>query len=128
MAPPRKPTRILELTGRLKHDPKRFANRQNEPRENRPIGGPPLRLNLNQQGIWREILGQLVAGVVLQSDHEAFEHLVGLVAKRRRNDLSNPELMALLRLYERFGMTPADRSRVSVRKDSDAKNRFGTLG
>lgn len=111
----RKPTQILDLTGRLAHDRKRYEDRANEPRDNAPLGDPPEWLPATEREIWEQVAAQLVAGVALASDRSAFESMVRLIAKERRDgELSGPEGSRLSRLFAGFGMTPADRSRVSV--------------
>jgi hypothetical protein len=130
MPTPRKPTAILDLTGRLRHDPQRARARANEPVRNEPLGNPPTRLNAALQEVWREILGKLVVGVALESDAMAFESLVRMVFKERdKGELNGPDGARLDRLYARFGMTPSDRSRVSAPKQgADKSNPFKKLG
>jgi len=129
MPTPRKPTKILDLTGRLKHDPKRYASRKNEPVDDRPLGGPPGKMDEVEQRIWREVADELVPGVAVRGDRRAFGTLVKLLAKEERNDLMAADRSQLVTLYTRFGMTPSDRSRVSAppkKKASD--NPFTQLG
>jgi len=128
MPRPRTPTRVLELTGRLKHDKKRYAHRQNEPVENRPLGGPPDRLTATQREVWAELAGQLVEGVALASDRAAFETLVRLVSREREGSLDATERGQMLRVFQMFGMTPSDRSRVSAPGPAKAGNPFGQIG
>lgn len=119
---------MLDLTGRLHHDKKRYQHRKNEPVDNEPLGDPPDRLDPNQRAIWLEIKGELVDGVALASDRQSFELLVCLVDRRRRNDLDGAGLAMMGRLFTAFGMTPSDRSRVSAPKPEGEKNPFGQLG
>jgi hypothetical protein len=128
VARPRKPTTILELVGRLKHDPATRRARANEPTDNGPLGDAPARLNASQREVWDELKGTLVEGVALVSDASAFEGLVWLEEKRRRNDITGPELSLWKQLHSLFGKTPADRSRVSVPKAGPKANPFGKLG
>ena len=128
MPRPRKPTSILDLTGRLKHDKKRYADRADEPVDNDPIGEPPPAFNEVQQRIWRDVKAELVDGVGLASDRQSFGTLVRLLEKQERNDLTAAELAALIKLYTLFGMTPSDRSRVKAPKKNAAHaNPFGQL-
>lgn len=128
MPRPRKPTRILELTGRLKHNRKRYAGRQAEPVDNDPLGDPPERLAKSLRALWTELAGSLVPGVALASDRPAFECLVRLVGRDRRGDLSPGDRAHMLRLLMAFGMTPADRSRVAAPARRPAGNPFSSLG
>lgn len=128
MPKPRTPTRILDIRNAFKKHPERRKLRQNEPTENAPLGDPPSRLNEVQSRIWREVQSELVDGVALASDRRAFGTLVRLLEREERGELDKGDLAQMTKLYERFGMTPADRSRVQVAKDPNAKNRFGKLG
>lgn len=124
----RKPTKILELAGAFKHNPARGRERAAEPVSNAPISEAPPRLEATEREIWNEIRGQLVEGVALESDAIAFETLVKLVAAMRRGALDAKEMGHLVRLFGLFGMTPADRSRVSVPTGAKPKNSFAALG
>src|SRR3990167_205184 len=103
MPNPRKPTKILSLTGRLKHDKKRFADREYEPVNNRPLGPPPARLNAALKETWLELQGVLVEGVALVSDAPAFDSMVRLVFRERgAGTLNGPDGARLDRLFARF--------------------------
>jgi len=128
MPAPRKPTQILSLTGRLAHDKKRYRNRKDEPTENGPLGDPAPHLPPTERELWKEIAGLLVPGVALASDRLAFEGLVRMAAKLRDNTIGVGERTQLFKMFERFGMTPADRSRVSVAGQGGKKNPFAGLG
>lgn len=128
MAAPRKPSRILSLEGRFRHNPARGRARANEPIKNARLGDPPIRLSEGRQAVWREILGLLVPGVALQSDAIAFEEMVCLVARTREQWLEPKDRAQLIRLFTLFGMTPADRSRVSVDRGAKDQNPFEKIG
>lgn len=128
MARPRKPTTVLELTGRLKHNRKRYQDRAREPVENTPLGDPPTRLGATEREVWDELKGRLVEGVALNSDATAFEGLVMLEARRRENRVTGSELALWKQLLSLFGMTPADRSRVSAPAKGKTANPFAKIG
>ncbi len=129
MPRPRKPTGILDLTGRLKHDKKRFADRADEPVDNDPLGEPPAAFNEVQRRLWVEVKAELVDGVGLASDRRSFGSLVRLLEKEERGELTAAELAAMIKLYTLFGMTPSDRSRVKAPKKTAANaNPFSQLG
>lgn len=128
MPRPRKPTKVLDLTGRLKHNPKRYRDRLNEPVHNAPLGGPPDHLPPTEREIWAELAKQLVEGVALASDRAAFETLTRLVSMERAGQIQGKDRGHLLRLYQMFGMSPSDRSRVSAPAPAKAGNPFGNLG
>lgn len=57
MARPRKPTNVLELSGALARNPKRYQDRQHEPVLNDPLGPPPDRESFGPgaRAVWMEI-------------------------------------------------------------------------
>lgn len=114
MGNPRKPTHILRLAGRLAHDPGRYSDRVNEPTQNEPLGDPDDYMSPDQVRVWHDIKSRLVEGVALESDRTAFAGLVQLETIRRVMPLEPPLFSLWVRLHGLFGMTPADRSRVSV--------------
>jgi hypothetical protein len=125
----RKPSKVLEFTGAFAHDPQRRAARAGEPTKNGPLGGPPPRLNAALRELWVEIAAELVPGVALRSDRRSFEGMVRLQFKMQENEITGPELAQLRMLWALFGMTPSDRSRVSVPKGKDdPANPFKKLG
>jgi hypothetical protein len=113
MGRPRTPTKILELRGALKAHPNRA--RPNEPKPAGAIGafteGPT---GLSE--IWDEIVGQAAAGVLTVSDRLALELICRLIAEIRLkpDEIAVGKVAALCNLLGRFGLTPADRSKVLV--------------
>lgn len=113
MARPSKPTAVLELVGAFKKNPQR--KRVNEPRPTAGIGkftdGPTT-----VPEIWDEIVAQTVPGVMTISDRVALEIVCRLLAEIRinPNDISVGKATALCNLLGRFGLTPADRAKVTV--------------
>ena len=106
------PTEILDTRGAfLKHPERR---RPNEPQETRPLGNAPRCLTSEQKKLWGEIAHNLPPGVGKVSDRHAFEMLVRLMAKERSDLINNNERGQLIKLLGSFGMTPADRSKVSI--------------
>ena len=93
---------------RLKHD--------DAPTSTVPLGDPPAHLSHEEQDIWIEVSEQLLPGVGKESDRIAFEALVILIGRMRFGLLKATELVAMVSLCARFGMTPADRSKISVEK------------
>src|SRR5438128_10703356 len=114
------PTEILDSRGAfLKHPERR---RPNEPYETRPLGSPPKHLSDEAKKLWKEIAHNLPPGVGKVSDRHAFEMLVRLMAKERADSINNNERGQLIKLLGSFGMTPADRSKISI--DSTALDEF----
>ncbi len=119
MARPRTPTNILELRGAFKVKPSR--KRTNEPKPIGDIGkfsiGPT-----DIAGVWAEIEAQIATGVLTIGDRTAFELLCRLVADMRSKpkDFTAGKVGLMALLLAKFGLTPSDRSRVSVAADTPA--------
>lgn len=113
MARPPKPTAVLELVGAYKKNPQR--KRKNEPKPVAGIGrfsdGPT-----DLASIWDEIVAQTVPGVMTLSDRVALEIVCRLLAEIRLkpDEISVGKATALCNLLGRFGLTPADRAKVTV--------------
>ena len=106
------PTEILETRGSfLKHPERR---RPNEPQEPRPLGNAPRCLTAEQKKLWAEVAHALPPGVGKFADRYALEILVRLLAKERADSINNNERGQLIKLLGSFGMTPADRSKISI--------------
>ena len=106
------PTEILDARGSfLKHPERR---RPNEPQEARSLGNAPRCLTAEQKKLWAEVAHALPPGVGKFSDRYALEILVRLLAKERGDSINNNERGQLIKLLGSFGMTPADRSKISI--------------
>lgn len=148
---PRKPTAILELNGAFKHDPRRA--RPNEPKDDRPFGDPPERMPLEIRPFWYELVGYCAPGVLKVSDRWAIELAARLMHKAvstpnmavalelvntleltkadaramlQREDITGAELSTLRTLLSSLGMTPADRTKLSVPTEKKA-NKFSDI-
>lgn len=117
MPQPRKPTQVHELTGAFKHNPDRGRARAGEPKPNGPIGDPPDELTPEQRALWREYVAIVPPGVMCRADRSALHSLVVVTERAREGHL--PALTEQRQWMSKFGLTPADRSRVSVPKQSD---------
>lgn len=152
MGRPRKPTEMLELSGAFKKDPQR--RRPPGVKETRPLGEPPSRLPIDVVPYWHEIASMVPSGVLTISDRWASEIIARLMQKsargadddvaclelaklaelspvetRRllaRERISGAELSTLSSLLGRLGMTPADRTRLSIPIEKP-RNKFSVL-
>jgi hypothetical protein len=111
---PRKPTALLEATGRFLHDPQRRRAREHEPKIVGALGEPHRDLNRQEKRIWRELAGELPPGVAGNSDRLAFRKLVRLESLSRQGVTKVTEEQLLRSYLAAFGMTPSDRNRVTV--------------
>lgn len=116
MPRPRTPTSVLEATGALAHDSKRYASRVTEPKITDALGVPPKHLTTSQKKVWKELAATAPAGVLTSADRWIVETAVILMTKIRSSDFSAADIGHLRSCLASLGMTPADRSRVSVAK------------
>src|SRR5215207_2714069 len=110
MSRPRLPTELLQLNGGYRAD--RHGPRQAAPKSELAIGDPPGHLAPDEAAAWREFVRDAVPGVLTGSDRMALEALARLLAKSRRQGLTNAELGHLRGFLREIGATPASRGRV----------------
>lgn len=133
MSRPRKPTALLELNGAFRKDPKRGRARASEPIPTGPLGDAPKYFSKRVRDIWNELASLAPAGVLTNADRWLAETTCLLMAKQRRygiggrDGIATGELSILNQCLIRIGLTPADRSKVSVPKRNDAPNPFSEL-
>lgn len=121
------PTAQQELAGAFKHDPQRRDARANEPQPTGPLGGPPSDFEDAQLKAWNDIVSGACPGVLTNADEIAVELGARTLAKIRTSPefVTNGERTFLLSLLSRFGMTPADRTRIHIPQKNDAApNRY----
>lgn len=125
MARPRTPTNVLKLRGADKVHPERMKERADEPKPKSPLGSAPRHLNDAARKCWNEIKRLAPEGVFGNCDRWAVEIAAVLMAEFREMPLEMPaaRLARLDALLGRFGMTPADRSKVTA-LPSPKKSRF----
>lgn len=110
----RKPTNLLLLNGAIDHDPKRYANRTQEPKPTGDLGAPPAHFEEQLTQIWNELVEQVPPGVLTSADRFILEITCSLTLKMRNLTISTGETTQLISCLGRLGLTPADRSRVTV--------------
>ena|ERR1700693_1512501 len=108
----RTPTAILESRGSFINHKNRRDARAGEPVVTKKLGSPPKTFTGEQKKIWREFAKIVPAGVATYADRWAVEIVVCAMAKLRAGNISGAETGRLTSLLSRFGLTPADRSRV----------------
>jgi phage terminase small subunit len=134
MPKPRKPTKLLELSGAMKRNPGRYANRLHEPKSNGPLGEPPDRMSAAEQSAWHELVRLVPDGVLTKADRWIVEIACRLMAAGRehgfggRHGISAGEVGLLNGCLRSMGLTPADRSKVNVTGDeAEEANPFAEL-
>jgi hypothetical protein len=118
MARPRTPLAKALATGRVLHDPKRFAGR-NEPVSNGPLGNAPKwMVKKHQLEAWQTFADELPW---LNKSHRT---LVGIASDIRGRLIAGEEVsvqfLNLLRLcLGQMGATPADTGKITLPEDSN---------
>jgi hypothetical protein len=110
----RLPTSSLVLNGSIDRNPKRYANRTTEPKPTGVLGPAPKQFDKGLKAIWQEFAKQVPAGVLTIADRGVFELTCRLIVKMRAGTISTGEGSQLISCLSRMGMTPSDRSKVSV--------------
>ena len=116
------PTALLALTGGLKHDKKRYADRGKEPTPNGPIGLPPehwKKASSYPKGVLEEIwstkIAELPPGVLTVSDRGSLERLCVAEFESRRPGKAQLRWMAIAeQISNKFGGNPTDRARMNM--------------
>lgn len=126
MARPRKPTNVLELNGAFKKDPQR-ARKDAEPAGE--LTGAPPHINGAVLHAWNEITRYAPRDVLTESDRLSIELAANLLAQFREDpiEFTAAKLVRLEALLGKFGMTPADRSKVGGKKEAPKGNPFADL-
>lgn len=123
MGAPRKPTALKKLQGSDKIHPGRINH--NEPTPARGIGPANSTLTEYEQEIWDEVVGISYRGVLGEADRIALEMMCRLIAEMRLDfaEMTAAKITQLSQLLGRFGMTPSDRTKIVIPKESN-KNPF----
>ena len=119
------PTALKVLNGNPGHRPLP----KNEPQVAEPLGDAPADWPVKGKVLWHEIANQVPAGVATKADRIVFELFVRLVAEIRGDPSAiTPALASQIRACAGcFGLTPADRARLSVppeRRSDDPAGEF----
>ena len=140
---PRTPTNVLKLRGAEKNHPERLKERENEPVNKNPIGTPPRYLNAIEKKAFKLIVKESIDGVLGEADRMAVAQAAILfvictnqcfteaVGTEGDEDYEPPKLVRpksadqqlFFKYLAQFGMTPADRSKLSL-PGQKPKNRF----
>ena len=122
MAAPRKSSKVLKLNGAYDKNPNR--ENHNEPDGNGAFPkNPPESFNELEKQYWHELVAMVPAGVLTGSDGLAIELLTKLVYEFRTNyeEMPAARLTRMSAEMGRLGLTPADRTKLSVEKPKENK-------
>lgn len=129
MGKPRTPTNVLDARGAFRKDPQRFEARKDEPQPIDGIGSAPDYFTPEQISAWDFIVAKAHAGTLSDADSVVVEQGAILLAEMRANPAGFPITghARLQGVLASLGMTPADRSRVSVKKQLQTDPLAGLL-
>jgi hypothetical protein len=113
---PRTPTNLLDARGAFNKHPERRKDRKDEPVVTDPLGESPKTFTADQLQAWNDIVKMAPAGVLTKADTIAVENAARLLALERIGKASDAQGRRLDSLLGKFGMTPSERSKVSVPK------------
>ena len=121
MPAPRKPSNVLEFRGSFKKNPSR--RRKVIKASDEPIGSPPGYLTQEQVDVWHEILRIAPPGIIKATDRMPLEVLTCLMCEFRQGPtlFTASRIAQLMALFGRFGLTPADREKMSMQQDEPVK-------
>lgn len=132
MAAHRKPTELLLLKGAYAENPSRFAARANEPAPTEDIGWPPDHLSPEACALWMELASTAHAGTLSRADRIFMEYAVATIlamrAMAREGEFDSKVATRTEAVLARLGMTPSDRSRVSVMKRDEPADPTAEFG
>src|ERR1700686_3609424 len=123
----RTPTAILEARGSFIGHKNRKDARAGEPVVTKRLGSPPKTFTDEQKKLWHEFAKIVPPGVATYADRWAVEIVVCAMAKFRAGSISGTETGHLTSLLSRFGLTPADRSRVVATLASKEESEWAEL-
>lgn len=109
---PRKPTKLLELNGAAKKNPKRITARAAEPQPEAGLGDPPECFTEGQRQCWADLIAVSPAGVLTRMDRPTAELLCRLWDRARRGETKASQESLLSSLFGKFGLSPSERARV----------------
>ena len=110
----RVPTEALEARGAFKSHADRKRKRANEPKPEKRLSDPPAYFDESQRASWAEIVDRVPW--LRDTDFLAVERLSLLTAELRSDPrgFSGAKHQTMGALEGKLGLSPADRSRVSV--------------
>ena len=118
MPKPRTPSAVLEARGAFDKDP---ARRRDDFEAGEFDPAPPKYFSAKQKAVWVEIVNSLPASVLQATDRMAVELAARLIAQFRAqpdSEVTSAQVAQIRTALAVLGMTPADRSRVSIKKQA----------
>ncbi len=129
MARPRKPTKLLELSGAIKRNPQRYRDRADEPQGHPEVGDPPadfLRPESSEAKrhleIWHRFLAEAPPGCITGSDRTRLSLACRLLARIERGEGTSANHAQMERYLAGFGMSGEGRARRGVKQKKQAES------
>lgn len=129
MARPRKPTNVLQLSGALAKNPKRYEDRANEPQLDDPLGPPPENLPAAAKVAWMEI--DRLAPWLRSADRLFVELAAQLLGTYRTLGVVNMPSHLVGRMesvLSKLGFAATERSKIVDMTSGKGKNKFANNG
>jgi len=111
---PRKPTKVLELSGAFDKNPKRKKDRVNEPQSIGPLGDPPAYFDFEQIDAWHEIINRSIPGLFGPADYFYVEMCADYLARYRAGTITIQERIHFSKLLGQLGFSPTERSKIQM--------------
>jgi hypothetical protein len=125
---PPKPTKVLELSGAFKKDPKRKKARANEPTAEGQLGDCPVERGKTLEDAYAWIKERAPKTVLTLTDEIEVWHAAKLLTKVANDKAKSADHQQLSALLGKMGMNPSDRSKLHVVKTEKPKNRWSEIG
>ena len=123
MARPRTPTALKVVKGT--DQPCRIN--KDEPKNLKPLGAAPEYFTDEQLAVWNEFVAKAPDGVLAECDFSILECAVLQMWRIRQGDFSASDMSQMRGFLASLGMTPADRSRVSVASAKKPENKWNDV-
>ena len=119
----KKPLELAQLDGSAKARPSRYGT---VPKHKTPLERPTGRLSEDALVAWDEIVSRAIPGTLTHADALMVEVTANLLAEYWRDPEAMPmtKVNPMIQLFGRFGMSPADRSKLGVAKQDKKENPF----
>ena len=115
----RKPLVLLQANGATKKNKKRYQDRKPSASVSGPVGDPPAHFDETLVACWREIVTNLPAAAIGNSDRIAIEIASQMLLRLRTSFMRASEIGVFVSLLARLGMTPADRQKLPNAQEED---------
>lgn len=127
MARHAQPRELAELSGATAKNPQRYKGEP--PKSAMPLGEAPEYLSSGAQEAWFEISTYAPPNVLTGADRLMLEMACELTAEFREEPrkFNSSKMAQLVGMLARFGMSPADRQKLSIEQPKEQEDDFEVL-